>query len=243
MERHVTERTRSLRNALVEGFVIVASILIAFALDASWDSYQEARAEQEILRSLLEEFEEAAERIAATIEVEKRSLAASASLMDHIGPTPPDLASDSLEALVVTIFAVNTLEVPAGALNSLLASGDLGLISSDSIQDALTRWPALVSDVRENHDWQRETTDDVIMPHISRHVAVRSAARRLEYATWEPSSFTLDPGPLQRDPVFEGLLSWGVVRRTTRLLESEVLLDACLELVEMVRRELDAGAS
>ncbi len=227
----------------MEGFVIVASILVAFALDASWDSYQEAQAEQGVLRTLLEEFEEAAERIAATIEVERRSLAASASLMEHLGPTPSTLSADSLEALIVTIFAVNTLEVPAGALNSLLASGDLGLISSDSIRDALTRWPALVADVRENHDWQRETTDDVIIPHISRHVAVRSAARHLDYVTWGASSFTLDPGPLQRDPVFEGLLSWGVVRQTTRLLESEVLLEACVELIAMIRSELGAGAS
>lgn len=39
----------STRGYVYEGVVIVASILVAFALDASWGNYQEANLEQRIL--------------------------------------------------------------------------------------------------------------------------------------------------------------------------------------------------
>jgi len=236
-------QTRSLRAALLEGLVIVVSILVAFGLDATWARYGEAQAERDILRSLHDEFEDARSRIEGAIAEAHSSLAATAKLMDHLGPSPPELSSDSAEALVVAILAVNTLEVPAGALNSLLASGELRLVRSDSLRAALARWPALVADVRENYDWQRQTTDGVLIPHIAPYISVRSALSRLAFTDWGPSDFDLDPALLQRDPVFEGLLTLGAARQQAGLVESEVLLKACREMLALIELELGGNAS
>jgi len=47
----------SLKSALVEMVVVVASILIAFGLDAWWDGQQEGREERTILLGLEEELD------------------------------------------------------------------------------------------------------------------------------------------------------------------------------------------
>lgn len=51
MNDHIT-----LRRALSEAAVIVGSILLAFAIDAGWDTYRERSDEQAVLASLEDEF-------------------------------------------------------------------------------------------------------------------------------------------------------------------------------------------
>ncbi len=221
----------------------MVSILVAFGLDATWARYGEAQAERGILRSLHDEFEDARSRIEGAIAEEHSSLAATAKLMDHLGPSPRELSSDSAEALVAAIVAWNTLEVPAGALNSLLASGELRIVRSDSLRAALARWPALVADVRENYDWRRQAMDEAFFPHIAPYISVRSALSRLPFTDWGPSDFDLDPGLIQRDPVFEGLLTVGATRQQAGLMETEVLLVACREMLALIERELGGNAS
>jgi hypothetical protein len=46
----------STRRFLIEGTVIVVSILLAFGIDAGWDSYQAAREEQAVLQDLHRDF-------------------------------------------------------------------------------------------------------------------------------------------------------------------------------------------
>jgi len=70
----------SSRGYLKEGLVIVASILIAFALDASWDRYQEHREEQRILDELSGEMKAARRRIQGSIGVLEAVLATTRAL-------------------------------------------------------------------------------------------------------------------------------------------------------------------
>jgi len=48
-------KERSLSRALLEAFVIVSSILLAFAIDAAWDGVQVRRAERELVAAVLDE--------------------------------------------------------------------------------------------------------------------------------------------------------------------------------------------
>jgi uncharacterized membrane protein YqjE len=52
-----SEHSLPLKRILVEGLVIVASILLAFGIDAAWDVRQERRTEDQLLRTLLAEID------------------------------------------------------------------------------------------------------------------------------------------------------------------------------------------
>lgn len=52
----ITDRTIPWRRIAVEGIAIVASILLAFAIDAWWEDRQRAETEQVVLQTLLSDF-------------------------------------------------------------------------------------------------------------------------------------------------------------------------------------------
>ena len=55
------------RRFLVEGVVIVLSILLAFGIDASWDEFQESRKRSALIAGLTSDFEASREELAAAM--------------------------------------------------------------------------------------------------------------------------------------------------------------------------------
>lgn len=68
----------------LEGFVIVASILLAFALDAAWESRQERQARNEYLRVLHDEFVTAANEMQEQIKYHERQLGAIETMLEDL---------------------------------------------------------------------------------------------------------------------------------------------------------------
>ena len=127
---------RNLRSYLYEGTMIVASILVAFALDASWANYQETRQEQRILRELRDEMASSRIRIEASLAELKGVLESSYALIEHLGPNTSPMTASEAEALIKAILDLNTLEVPSSVLSSVVSSGQLGLISDVALRRA-----------------------------------------------------------------------------------------------------------
>ncbi len=234
---------RSLQSYFQEGIVIVASILVAFALDASWDRYQEAQIERRILLELHDEFESAKARIVGSIAQLDSAIRASTELLEYLGPENADLTRDAAEALLIEIFSVDTLEVPSSVLSSIVATGQFRLITDDGLRNLLSEWPALVADVRENHDWHRQSTDEMFVPYIAKHLSIRNTLAAWPRFDMSRSLFVLDPVQLQRDPVFEGLLAWRIIRQQAALSESKVLLSGATKALAMIARELERDSS
>jgi hypothetical protein len=227
---------RKLRSYLYEGTMIVASILVAFALDASWANYQEDRVEQRILRELQEEMDSARTRIEASLAELKSVLTSTHAMIEHLGPDTIPMTPAEAEALLKAMLDLNTLEVPSSVLDSVVSSGQLGLISDVALRRALAEWPAPVADVTENHGWHREETDTVLIPAIAPYIALRNTS---DGPMANSSSFALDPTPLQRDPGFEAMLVNRFSRQIATYSESETLLTATNDLIAMIDRNLD----
>ena len=119
---------KSIRSYIYEGAVIVASILIAFAVDASWENYQESRIEKRVLRELHDEFNSAKIRITVSLAEIESVIAASSELLEYLGPEASDLSNDAAEEIFNRITNLNTIEVPSSVLNSVIATGQFRLI-------------------------------------------------------------------------------------------------------------------
>lgn len=223
---------------LYEGVVIVASILVAFALDAMWANSQEREVEQRLLKELLSEFRAAETRVDTSLEELRNVVEASGELLSHLGPEAPPVPAETLEGIVGRMMQLNTLEVPSSTLDSIIAGGQLSLIENDELRKRLLEWPALFDDVRENHEWHREETDAYLVPAISPYVAVRNVDMGFPEGFIRPSSFELDPVGLQRDPVFEGRLMNRMTRQGATAIESRVLLEATVVLIKLIESEI-----
>lgn len=230
---------RTIKSYLYEGIVIVTSILVAFGLDASWANYQESKIERRVLTELNEEFESARSRIEFSIAELEVVIEASSELVNSLGKDVLALSPGTAQDLVNRILNFNTLEVPTSVVDSIIASGQVRLISSSELRKTLAEWPAFISDVRENHEWHRVETDEYLIPYLARHVSIRDAAISNGYATVQPGSFDYDLPSMQRDPVFEGRLVHRISRQQATLSESKILLDETEKLLMLIAAELD----
>lgn len=231
--------SRTVKSYMYEGLVIVASILVAFALDASWTNYQESKVEQKVLRELRDELESAKARIEISIEELEGVIEASSDLVDSLGKNTPILSPETAQELLFRMLSINTLEVPTSVVDSIVASGQVRLISNSELLKTLAEWPALISDVRENHDWHRAETDEFLIPYVAGYLSIRDAFASGGNPPFGRGSFDYDLTPLQRDPVFEGRLVTRISRQAATLNESKILLVATEKLLALTTSEID----
>jgi hypothetical protein len=129
--------------------VIVASILLAFAIDAAWEYRQHREAESELVAALTREFSANRETLLATIsrvELAQHRIDRLVGLSSaEAGGLPPDTAWTLLDATWIP----NTYELSNGVVTSALSSGTLALIGQASLREAVAGWPGRVDDIRE----------------------------------------------------------------------------------------------
>jgi len=143
-------------RVFVEGVVIVGSILLAFGIDAWWDTRQEREEEQQILRGLQADFEANLQQLNEMIEAHmefNRALIALESKADEELLAVP---ADSVDGYIRAITVAGTFNARDGTLDGVLASGNLDLIRMASLRDVLVAWKNMVEDGEEEATELRE---------------------------------------------------------------------------------------
>lgn len=157
-----------MRSLIVEMLVIVASILLAFALDAWWNARLESREGRAVRAALISEFDAVRAEVAFSATRNKRIIAAADSilLLMRSATGPVEASAGTIGALILT----PTTDARRGALDALIASGRLQLLGSDTLQGLVANWPAVLDDVREEEQAAKAFVHGQLMPHLSRVV-------------------------------------------------------------------------
>jgi hypothetical protein len=135
----------------VEGVVIVASILLAFALDAWWDSRGQRQDEAQVLESLHSDFRAAGSQLDRYLIIHRATLGSTEEILS--AARVAHSAGDA-EVEVATVDLARTLIGPTfdarlGTLDGLLASGGLVILRSEDLRKRLSAWPGLLADAAE----------------------------------------------------------------------------------------------
>jgi len=166
-----------------EGAAIVASILLAFAIDAWWDSVQADINTKEILG-------------AVRLEMESNLSSLQDSIEHHIGIVEAvSVAQDqgSIDGVLDSaVIDVEVFEPSTGALDTLVATGMLGDIDDPALQISLGAFAGFTTDLRERE---------------SRTVEFRDAARRRIAAIGEPIWDRVESERVQADVYMLNLLT------------------------------------
>ncbi|MFC1574868.1 hypothetical protein ACFL3Z_02190 [Gemmatimonadota bacterium] len=159
-------------KALLEAAVIVGSILLAFAIDAAWDSRSEARRRDAFSLAIGREMTLAlseADRVAAHFQDGAEAVQVLLSIDPDLPLGPADApAIDSL--LRIVLFSTATFDAPTGAVNGLLTSGDIDLLDEPEFLVELTAFPALVSDLEREQRALSEISGDLVSYLLSNGV-------------------------------------------------------------------------
>jgi len=143
----VTKQIPWLR-VLIEGLVIVGSILLAFGIDAWWVERQDARSHRLQLLALSDDFSQNLdlfERRQARVEGYVR---VQLKLMELLREAPAGAEVVIPDSLARALRGVGTIDPFRGTLDAMISSGRLDQLDDPQLRYALTEWPRLVSDVR-----------------------------------------------------------------------------------------------
>ena len=165
------------RRVFVEGAVIVASILLAFGIQAWWDESQDRAEEQRVLVALLAEFEESGEVLRGALGEYRQRYLEAAQLLELVAAEASEIEEATFDQLLRALLTSQTFHLESGAHTALLGSGNMDVIRDEVLRNRLAAWPSYVSEWSEEEDGVFSLVDDVIIPYVSERARLRNVGR------------------------------------------------------------------
>jgi len=173
----MTSRTPWTR-LIAEGAVVVGSILVAFAIDASWDQRRDRVLQLELLASLQGALESNSQLAAARVEVvlQDRIL-----LQRFIKMTPVDagtIPADSTWVFLRSIFRSNTFDLNTAEVAAILDENPGLLREQPELRAALAQWRSR-SDALDRQEQQLFETYQDVLDALAGHEELQPALAQL----------------------------------------------------------------
>jgi len=223
-------------RVLIEGVVIVVSILLAFGIDAWWDRHRDRTDEREAIAQLAADFRANAARLDTVRGVHEAALDAAYELLARAGMGGQPRSSSPTAELVCVSLRAWTYDPTLGGINSLIQSGRLGILRDDALRVAVAGWPDLVEDLNGDEVLESDNTFRAVAPYLITKGAMFDALRsagRMNRLDVEAASDQLE---LLSDPVFLGWLSWRVNGLENVLLEVDTVEGSIRRILELLEK-------
>lgn len=145
------ERKRSQwSSAVVQGAVILGSILLAFGIEAWWDTRQDALHRAALLEDLEAEIALNRDALESNLERQRLRVQRLELLLGELTPEAAGLGVDSVRALQAQVRNNPTWDPGFGILNLLIQSGDLALFEDRVLRARLAGLDAVSDDYLSN---------------------------------------------------------------------------------------------
>ena len=144
-------------RVILEGVVIVGSILLAFGIDARWEGIQERRAERVYIVRIIADLRETRGHIMENAE-HYESLLRHGAAIQPISTGVDEVPLDTLGFLASVLQASRITDpvVARSAYDDLISTGNLRVIQSDSLRTALSRFYANIENQLDPVDYGRD---------------------------------------------------------------------------------------
>lgn len=121
-----------------------------------------------------------------------------------------------------------------GGINSLIQSGDLGLLRNDALRVAVAAWPNIASDLSGDEWNENRTLFEQTAPYLITSAAMTDvllSGGKLSRLDVMPSS---DQSELLSDPVFLQMVSWRINNLENLLIEVQGVEDSIHHILELL---------
>ena len=222
--------------------LIVASILIAFTLDAWWQGGRDRALEREHMQALVNEFRATLSQLEGQLAGLENSLDATLSILELMGTSPSAIAPSELSVVVVRSFNVGIFSPQQRTLESMLASGELGSSDRDSLSALLERWPAMANSLQVDTGHLERNREEVIFDSLVRLGVPISVLVQAGDLGVPESEFSLDTHTLLTDVGLESVFTIRAIRQQLLANDYRTAIEDVEAIIRLLEVELDGRA-
>jgi hypothetical protein len=204
--RPASRTGRYFKYALGEIILVVLGILIALQLNNLNELSKERKRELKFLNQIKEDLDHSAQKMGETAEFFFER-AKNASYVTRSFWKPEDVVRDTLVLSLVNVFQSRREKPLVGTIESLINSGDINLISSDSLRNALIDYMRIVEANLSDIQRYDETYYRPAIQKTTQIVNYSEIQRRLtgSESSWLSYPSTISKIPFQND--YDGLMN------------------------------------
>ncbi len=165
-----------------EGGAILVSILLAFWIDAWWDDRSDEHQERALLNALLQDFQAARVQFEEISAYHKNVFGSMEQLLfwTEAGSVPENSRAD-VDIILSNVFYTPTFDPPMGAVDTILASGRLDLLSNPTLITELTRWSSRVEDLNQRETVAINHFYQTFYPYLSANLNIQDMDKAIPY--------------------------------------------------------------
>jgi len=218
----------------VEAAAIVASILLAFAIDAWWEDSKEHAAEVDQLLRVLAELENNADIIGQKLSTISKAIPATSEFMSWMGPESEPVQSEVFFDRWTTLYSIGFFALTRSAAEDYLAAGQMALARNVDVRNAISNWYAdgkaledqyaALRDAHANLGEQLQAT--IPMLHLDSKNRVMEGHPKSKFPFAQADVFT--------NSRVEGQLSLYLIRMEFFKIEALDVLNSRAELLDLI---------
>ena len=152
---------------VAEGLAIIASILLAFAIQAWWDGVQHRNEERNVLLGLRDDFADNDTEVAGQIRLRTTLVEIARDLTAQVELAPPRGELMVSDSIFVGLLTSPTFDPITSTLDAALSSGQVALIQSTAARRHLADWRRVLVGLHENELAVRDVIHSFLAPELS----------------------------------------------------------------------------
>lgn len=160
---------------IAEGTIIVASILLAFWIDAWWQEQVERKESRALVQGLRSDFTASQLHLQEWLAGNKRVLRAAHEFLAAVRETPVNEVAEIRHEWLVAAVATPTFDPTDTSLRTAVATGRIELITDRELRDTLAVWRQQLEDTREDELLIRGIVVNKLVPMLSEQIRLGRA--------------------------------------------------------------------
>jgi len=215
----------------VDGLAIVASILLAFSIDAWWGARQQHDAERALLQALLDDLREKQVLLADMNRFDKAIVESAETLLRVAAGSEPAPDEDTIDRLIADTWWVNNEALwDSAPLNLLATGGGLSLVSNPRLVQELAALEVAIGRARQHYRNDGDFHNNVMTPFMIANANMAQITASMRHR----------PGETEVLPEFPDL-GFGKSDRDIALLSTVAFQNLLVAKIERCTDILDVG--
>ncbi len=235
----------AVKRGLLEGFVVVASILIAFAIDAWWDGRSDQAAKRALLERLQADFAEIKPELLQVQHEHQLRLQSAVTLLERFSVGDKLDMTEDVDRDVSNVFiGSRTFQPGTGAIDTFVNGEGSRLVDNDRLADLLLKWPGLLEELQEEERRLLRVATDRWTPYLASQT---NLAPYIEVVYRQHPEFGEIPkkhlsgparSPLEVDQRFINMVSERFAYQSLAIRDIEPVIDAVNKIHQELEQEL-----